>query len=84
MEITPGPLLHQITYPEDLRRLNRSQLNQLCDELRQYIIDVVSVHGGHFGASLGVVELTTAIMYSIRRRISWSGMWGTRPTGTRY
>ncbi len=63
MEITPGPLLHQITYPEDLRRLNRSQLNQLCDELRQYIIDVVSVHGGHFGASLGVVELTTALHY---------------------
>jgi 1-deoxy-D-xylulose-5-phosphate synthase len=63
MEIIPGPLLQQITWPEDLRKLNRSQLNQVCDELRQYIIDVVSVHGGHFGASLGVVELTVALHY---------------------
>lgn len=39
------------------------QLPQLCDELRQYIIDIVSVHGGHFGASLGVVELTVALHY---------------------
>lgn len=39
------------------------QLPQMCDELRQYIIDVVSVHGGHFGASLGVVELSTALHY---------------------
>ena len=39
------------------------QLPQLCDELRQYIIDVVSVHGGHFGASLGVVELSAALHY---------------------
>ena len=41
----------------------REKLHQVCDELRQYIIDVVSVHGGHFGASLGVVELTTALHY---------------------
>src|SRR5690606_19076447 len=39
------------------------QLSQLCDELRQYIIDVVSVHGGHFAASLGVVEVTVALHY---------------------
>jgi 1-deoxy-D-xylulose-5-phosphate synthase len=63
MEITPGSLLKEITWPEDLRKLNRSQLNRACDELRQYIIDMVSVHGGHFGASLGVVELTVALHY---------------------
>ena len=63
MEITPGPLLKTINSPADLKKLKRSQLSKLCDELRQYIIDVVSVHGGHFGASLGVVELTVAIHY---------------------
>jgi 1-deoxy-D-xylulose-5-phosphate synthase len=63
MEIQPGPLLQQIRLPEDLRRLHRDSLGQACDELRQYIIDVVSVHGGHFGASLGVVELTVALHY---------------------
>lgn len=63
MEITPGPLLKTIDSPEDLKKLPREKLHQLCDELRQYIIDVVSVHGGHFGASLGVVELTTALHY---------------------
>ena len=52
-----------IDSPEDLKKLPREKLHQLCDELRQYIIDVVSVHGGHFGASLGVVELTTALHY---------------------
>lgn len=63
MEITPGPLLQSIDSPVDLKKLPREKLHQLCDELRQYIIDVVSVHGGHFGASLGVVELTTALHY---------------------
>lgn len=63
MEITPGPLLRVINSPADLKQLPREKLHQVCDELRQYIIDVVSVHGGHFGASLGVVELTTALHY---------------------
>ncbi len=63
MEITPGPLLQMINSPADMKQLRREQLNQLCDELRQYIIDVVSVHGGHFAASLGVVELTVALHY---------------------
>jgi 1-deoxy-D-xylulose-5-phosphate synthase len=63
MEIAPGPLLQQINSPADLKTLDREQLQQLSDELRQYIIDVVSVHGGHFGASLGVVELTVALHY---------------------
>ncbi|MGZ5219222.1 MAG: 1-deoxy-D-xylulose-5-phosphate synthase [Chitinophagaceae bacterium] len=63
MEIIPGPLLKTIDSPADLKQLPREKLHQVCDELRQYIIDVVSVHGGHFGASLGVVELTTALHY---------------------
>ena len=63
MEITPGPLLKTIDSPADLKKLPREKLHQVSDELRQYIIDVVSVHGGHFGASLGVVELTTALHY---------------------
>lgn len=63
MEITPGSLLKTIDSPADLKKLPREKLHQVCDELRQYIIDVVSVHGGHFGASLGVVELTTALHY---------------------
>ncbi|TAF68192.1 MAG: 1-deoxy-D-xylulose-5-phosphate synthase [Cytophagales bacterium] len=61
--IQPGSLLSQINNPEDLRKLPTTQLLQVCDELRQYIIDIVSVHGGHFGASLGVVELTVALHY---------------------
>jgi 1-deoxy-D-xylulose-5-phosphate synthase len=63
MEITPGPLLTAINSPADLKQLSREQLHQLCNELRQYIIDVVSIHGGHFAASLGVVELTVALHY---------------------
>jgi 1-deoxy-D-xylulose-5-phosphate synthase len=63
MEILPGHLLKNIDSPDDLKKLTKDQLHQVCDELRQYIIDVVSVHGGHFGASLGVVELTVALHY---------------------
>lgn len=63
MEITPGTLLKNIDSPDDLKKLDKAQLHQVCDELRQYIIDVVSVHGGHFAASLGVVELTVALHY---------------------
>lgn len=63
MEIKPGPLLSTINSPEDLKKISREDLHKVSDELRQYIIDVVSVHGGHFGASLGVVELSTALHY---------------------
>ena len=63
MEIKPGQLLSKINNPDDLKQLSMDQLPRFCDELRQYIIDIVSVHGGHFGASLGVVELTTALHY---------------------
>ncbi|MEO8172502.1 MAG: 1-deoxy-D-xylulose-5-phosphate synthase [Sediminibacterium sp.] len=63
MQISAGPLLQSINTPDDLKKLNRKQLFQVCDELRQYIVDVVSVHGGHFAASLGVVELSVALHY---------------------
>jgi 1-deoxy-D-xylulose-5-phosphate synthase len=63
MLIEPGALLRSIDSPEDLRSVPKEKLHQVCDELRQYIIDVVSVHGGHFGASLGVVELTVGLHY---------------------
>ena len=63
MLITPGKLLSKIDSPEDLRKLDRSQLPQVCNELRQFIIDTVSVYGGHFGANLGVVELSVALHY---------------------
>lgn len=63
MLITPGKILSQIESPADLKKLDQAQLVQLCDELRHFIIDNVSVYGGHFGASLGVVELTVALHY---------------------
>jgi len=63
MDIKPGKLLQNINSPEDLKKLSKEQLHEVCNELRQYIVDIVSVHGGHFGASLGVVELTVALHY---------------------
>ena len=57
------PLLEKIIVPADLRSVPEEQLEQVCTELREFIIDVVSVKGGHFGASLGVVELTVALHY---------------------
>lgn len=59
-----GELLKKINLPSDLRaKITDDELPQLCDELRDFIIDVVSQKGGHFGASLGVVELTVALHY---------------------
>lgn len=63
MDIVAGALLQTINSPDDLKKLGKAQLYQVCEELRKYIIDVVSVHGGHFAASLGVVELTVALHY---------------------
>ena len=60
---SPYPLLDTINAPADLRKLTEPQLEQVCQEVRNLIIDVVSVKGGHFGASLGVVELTVALHY---------------------
>ena len=63
MQIEAGKLLKKINNPDDLKKISREELHLVCDELRQYIIDIVSVHGGHFAASLGVVELTVALHY---------------------
>ncbi|GAC1379901.1 MAG: 1-deoxy-D-xylulose-5-phosphate synthase [Ginsengibacter sp.] len=63
MDIIPGSLLKEINSPGDLKKLRKNQLHKVSEELRQYIIDVVSVYGGHFAASLGVVELSVALHY---------------------
>ena len=68
------PLLDTVETPDQLRRLERSQLRQLADELRAETISAVSVTGGHLGAGLGVVELTVARQYvfeSPRDRLVW-------------
>lgn len=57
------PLLDAIDHPQQLRLLARSQLEQLADELRQYILYAAGQSGGHFGANLGVIELTVALHY---------------------
>ena len=74
MEFKAGELLNNIQFPQDLRALKESQLSQVSDELRQFIIDVVSAKGGHFGASLGTVELSVALHYVFNTpddRIVW-------------
>ena len=58
-----GDLLRKISDPSDLKKLDPKQLDYLCEDLRRYIIDIVSEKGGHFGASLGVIELTVALHY---------------------
>jgi len=63
MEIKAGDLLAQINNSADLRKFGDEDLEQICAELRQFIVDTVSVNGGHFASSLGVVELTVALHY---------------------
>lgn len=63
MTDNPYKLLNTIVTPVDLRKLSREELPQVSRELRQFIIDIVSCNPGHFGASLGVVELTVALHY---------------------
>ena len=73
-EHTDQHLLDGITYPDDLRRLPQEVLPEVCAELRQYIIDVLSENPGHLGASLGTVELTVALHYVFNTpydRIVW-------------
>lgn len=70
----PGEILKNILFPSDLKKLELTQLPQLSGELRQFIIDIVSSNPGHFGASLGVVELTVALHYVFNTpydRIIW-------------
>jgi 1-deoxy-D-xylulose-5-phosphate synthase len=73
-EPSKTPLLDEIHFPDDLRRLDASQLRQVADELRAETIDAVSVTGGHLGAGLGVIELTVALHYVFdtpRDRLLW-------------
>ena len=60
---TNTPLLDNINFPKDLRKLPKNKLEDLASELRNETIDAVSVTGGHLGASLGVIELTVGIHY---------------------
>jgi len=64
MDDIKGKLLEKINNPDDLKKLSLEQLEQVCNELRDLIIDVLSTNPGHFGASLGVVELTVALHYA--------------------
>lgn len=67
-------LLNRINFPADLHQLSEEQLPEVCAELRQYIIDVLSENPGHLGASLGTVELTVALHYVFNApydRIVW-------------
>ncbi len=63
MSPQPGTILSKINSPADLKKLREEQLPQLCEELREFIIDVISANPGHLGASLGTVELAVAIHY---------------------
>ena len=63
MDFKQGELLKRVNNPSDLKKIDSKNLPNFCDELRDYIVEVVSKKGGHFGASLGVVELTTALHY---------------------
>ncbi len=63
MSAKAGKLLSTIDFPSDLRKLNEEKLPQLCDEIREYIIDIISTNPGHLGASLGAVELAVALHY---------------------
>ncbi len=58
-----GPLLNRIDYPSDLKKLKIEDLPQLCDEIRTFIIEILSKNPGHLGASLGAVELAVALHY---------------------
>ncbi|MDB5014623.1 MAG: deoxyxylulose-5-phosphate synthase [Daejeonella sp.] len=65
MKVKAGELLEQINYPSDLKKFKEEDLTRICAELRQFIIDTVSVNGGHFASSLGVIELTVALHYAL-------------------
>ena len=60
-EYNQGELLKTINYPEDIKKLSKYKLPQLCNEIRAYIIDILAKNPGHLGSSLGTVELTVAL-----------------------
>ena len=76
---TLPPLLARITHPSMVADLSLADKQILATELRQTIIRTVAANGGHLAPSLGVVELTLALLSTLRKTSS-SGMWGTRAT----
>lgn len=62
-EISLGNILQKINYPKDIKSLSKSELKELCNDVRQYIIDVLSENPGHLASSLGTVELAVALHY---------------------
>lgn len=73
-DINPSDILSQISIPEDLRKLSPAKLEQVCGELRQFIIDELASNPGHFASSLGTIELTVALHYAFNTpydRIIW-------------
>ena len=62
-EYNQGELLKDINFPEDIKKLPKEKLPQLCNEVREYIIEVLAENPGHLGSSLGTVELTVALHY---------------------
>ncbi len=63
VKASPGRILEQLKSPRQIQKLSLNQLNQLSDEVRDRIIDVIARNGGHFGAPLGAVELTVALLH---------------------
>ncbi len=63
MDVKKGSLLEKIESPDDLKKFQLNELSKVCDDLRNFIIEELSINPGHFGASLGVVELTVALHY---------------------
>ena len=64
--ICVGGILDRIQSPEDLKKLNLQEMEQLCKELRRFLLRAVSKTGGHLASNLGVVELTVALEYCFR------------------
>ena len=77
-------ILPSIESPADLRALSYGELDQLSEEIREFIIETVTTTGGHLGSNLGVVELTIALhrVFDSPQATSCSGTRGTRPTST--
>jgi 1-deoxy-D-xylulose-5-phosphate synthase len=84
MDAQRYPRLSRITYPADLRQFPEAELPAVAAELREYLIESVGQSGGHFGAGLGVIELTVALHWvydTPNDRLVWES--ATRPTRTR-
>lgn len=77
--------LQNINNPDDLKKLSLEQLEDVCTDLREFIIEQLSHNPGHFGSSLGTVELTVALHYLFNTPYDrWFGMLDIRLMGTRF